>query len=123
MSPPDADEVVGGGEGPADIIADPDQEEAALEAAAREFIAAREKGEPIPRDVMQRLFASWIKLYAVEFQSGERWWPFQERRAMPATAVMILCNAMLRAIQSETFELAIWQAFSGNVAPPQSDDL
>ena len=122
MSPPEPAEGDDGG-GPADLIADEAEEAAALEAAARALIAARERGEEIPREVLQHMFAALAKLYAVQFQSGDRWWPFEQRRAMPATAVMILCNAMLRAINSETFELAIWQAFSGNVSPPQSENL
>jgi len=120
MSSPEA-QADGGG--PADIIADAVEEVAELEAAARALIAERERGDELSKEVQQRLLAALTKLYAIQFQTGDRWWPFQHRRAMPATAVMILCNSMLRAINSETFELAIWQAFSGNVAPPQSEDL
>ncbi len=118
MSQPEPD-----ASGPADQIADEAAETEALAAAARAVVDAHARGEAISDEVLQAMFAPLAKLYAVRFQAGDRFWPFAERRAMPATAVMILCNSMLRAINSETFELAIWQAFSGNVAPPQSEDL
>ncbi len=109
--------------GPADQIADEAAESAAIEAACRALVAARDKGEAVSAEQVQALLAPLAKLYAVRFQAGDRFWPFANGRGMPATAVMILCNAMLRNINSETFELAIWQAFSGNVAPPQSEEL
>ncbi len=109
--------------GPADQIADEAAETEALAAAARAVVEARERGDDVSNAQLQAIFAPLLKLYAVRFQSGDRFWPLAERRAMPATAVMIACNSLLRAINSETFELAIWQAFSGNVEPPQSEDL
>jgi hypothetical protein len=118
MSQPESDVV-----GPADQIADERAESATLVAAARTLVAAHDRGEEVSDEALQAILAPLIKLYAVRFQAGDRFWPFGSRRGMPATAVMILCNAMLRAINSETFELAIWQAFSGDVAPPQSEDL
>jgi hypothetical protein len=109
--------------GPADRIADEAAETAALATAARILADAHAKGEAVTGEMLQRVLAPLAKLYAVRFQSGDRFWPFANGRGMPATAVMILCNAMLRNINSETFELAIWQAFSGDVAPPQSEEL
>ncbi len=118
MSPPEP-----ATSGPADQIADEAVESAALEAAARALVAARDRGEEVSAEAIQQILAPLAKIYAVRFQAGDRFWPFANGRGMPATAVMILCNAMLRNINSETFELAIWQAFSGDVAPPQSEDL
>lgn len=117
MSSPETRERTGAG--PADVICDEAAESAAAEAAARDLIAAREKGEDIPDEALQRLMSALVKIYAVRFQEGCRTPPISGPRNMPATAVMVTCAAMLRALNIEVFELAIWQAFSSGTGSKQ----
>jgi hypothetical protein len=109
MSSPDRPDEDGSG----DAIADLAEETAELEGVARALIAAREAGGPIPKEVVQRGITALLKLYATRFQMGDRFSPFVDGRAMPATAVMISTTAMLRSVNIEVFELGFWQAFAG----------
>jgi hypothetical protein len=54
-----------------------------------------------------------VRLYSVKFQLGERWEPFAEDSMVPATAAMIMCTTMMRAVNVEVFELGMWQSWSG----------
>ena len=108
MSSPDRpdDEEVG------DLLADVGQETEALKDFARKLLAVDDGTGP-PDELVREGLTALTKLYTVKFQIGERWSPFIDDRAMPATAVMIMCTAMLRAVNVELFELGMWQAWSG----------
>lgn len=95
-----------------DLLADVGQETAALQEFARKILALEDGAEPSD-ELIQEGLTALTKLYTVKFQIGERWSPFIDDRAMPATAVMIMCTAMLRAVNVELFELGMWQAWSG----------
>jgi len=95
-----------------EVIADIPDEEKALRAFAKR-ISEIPKGEPIPDEVIQEGFTALVRLYAVKFQLGERWEPFAEKNVVPATAAMIMCTAMMRAVNVEVFELGMWQSWSG----------
>ena len=95
-----------------DLLADVGDETAKLQAFAEKMLAL-EKGSEPPDELIQEGLTALTRLYTVKFQVGERWSPFDDDRAMPATAVMIMCTAMLRAVNVELFELGMWQAWSG----------
>ncbi len=95
-----------------DLLADVDEETAVLRQIARRILEAPE-GEALPDEVVQQALTAMTRLYTVKFQMGERWPPFVNDREMPATAVMIMSTAMLRAVNLELFELGMWQAWSG----------
>ena len=95
-----------------DLLADVGEETANLQAFAEKMLALKE-GEAPPDALIQEGLTALTRLYTVKFQVGERWSPFVDDRAMPATAVMIMCTAMLRAVNVELFELGMWQAWSG----------
>ena len=95
-----------------DLLADVGEETARLQAFAAKMLELEEGEEP-PDALIQEGLTALTKLYTVKFQIGERWSPFVDDRAMPATAVMIMCTAMLRAVNVELFELGMWQAWSG----------
>ncbi len=95
-----------------DLLADVGEETARLQAFAAKMLELGEGDEP-PDALIQEGLTALTKLYTVKFQIGERWSPFVDDRAMPATAVMIMCTAMLRAVNVELFELGMWQAWSG----------
>ena len=88
-------------------------------AAARVIIAAREKGEDIPDEALQQMMSALAKIYTVRFQEGCRTPPISDPRNMPPTAVMVTCASMLRALNIEVFELAIWQAFTSGMGSKQ----
>lgn len=108
MSSPDDRE----GEEAGDLLADVGEEAAALRAFARKMLALDEGAAP-PDALIQEGLTALTRLYTVKFQIGERWSPFVDDRAMPATAAMIMSTAMLRAVNVELFELGMWQAWSG----------
>ncbi len=103
----------GGGVGDAgDLLADVGEETAVLRQLAQRILDQPE-GEELPDELVQQAFTAMTRLYTVKFQMGERWPPFVNDREMPATAVMIMSTAMLRAVNLELFELGMWQAWSG----------
>jgi len=112
MSSPDVDpravDLPEGGE----VLAHIPDEEAAMRAFAKR-IAEVPEGEPIPNEVVQEGFTAMVRLYSVKFQLGERWEPFTEDSMVPATAAMIMCTTMMRAVNVEVFELGMWQSWSG----------
>lgn len=95
-----------------DLLADAGEETAILRQLARRILDQPE-GEALPDEVVQQALTAMTRLYTVKFQMGERWPPFTSDREMPATAVMIMSTAMLRAVNLELFELGMWQAWSG----------
>ena len=112
MSSPEQDpraaDLPEGGE----VIAHIPDEEAALRAFAKR-IAEVPEGEPIPNEVIQEGLTAMVRLYSVKFQLGERWEPFSECDMVPATAAMIMCTTMLKAVNVEVFELGMWQSWAG----------
>ena len=105
-SPEPPEEEVG------DLLADVGEETDKLKAFARKILEL-EGGEEPPDALIQEGLTALTRLYTVKFQIGERWSPFVDDRAMPATAVMIMSTAMLRAVNVELFEVGMWQAWSG----------
>lgn len=95
-----------------EVIAHIPNEEAALRAFAEKMRALAD-GDPVPDELIQEGFSAMVRLYAVKFQLGERWMPFPETQVVPATAAMIMCTAMMRAVKVEVFELGMWQSWSG----------
>jgi hypothetical protein len=87
-------------------------EEATIRAFAKK-IGELPEGEPIPDALVQEGMTALVRLYAVKFQLGERWAPFPDNNTVPATAAMIMCTAMMRAVNVEVFELGMWQSWSG----------
>ena len=95
-----------------DLLADVSVETEALKEFARKILAL-EEGEQPSNELVQQGLTAMTRLYTVKFQVGERWSPFVSNQAMPATAVMIMSTAMLRAVNVELFELGMWPAWSG----------
>ncbi len=95
-----------------DLLADVGEETAILRQLAQSILNQPE-GEELPDELVQQALTAMTRLYTVKFQLGERWSPFVNDRQMPATAVMIMSTAMLRAVNLELFELGMWQAWSG----------
>lgn len=105
---PRAADLPEGGE----VIAHIPDEEIAIRAFAMK-IGELPKDEPIPDALIQEGMTALVRLYAVKFQLGERWPPFPDNNTVPATAAMIMCTSMMRAVNVEVFELGMWQSWSG----------
>ena len=95
-----------------EVIAHIPDEETALRAFAKK-ISELPPDAPVPDELVQEGLTTLVRLYAVKFQLGERWAPFPENNTVPATAAMIMCTAMMRAVNVEVFELGMWQSWSG----------
>jgi hypothetical protein len=95
-----------------DLLADIGEETVILRQLAQRIIDQPE-GEELPDELVQQALTAMTRLYTVKFQMGARSPPFINDREMPATAVMIMSTAMLRAVNLELFELGMWQAWSG----------
>lgn len=95
-----------------ELIADVREETEALRDFA-EKIGNLKEGEQISDELVQQAMTALVRLYTVKFQLGERWPPFAPGTPVPATAAMIMSTAMLRAVNVETFELGLWQSWSG----------
>ena len=86
--------------------------DAALADCARRLTAALEDPDAVSDASLQNLFASVARLHALK--SGDLPIPaFGARRDVTANYVMIAATAMLRAVNVQVFELAMWQSFSG----------
>jgi hypothetical protein len=111
MSPPEDPRIADLPEG-GEVIADISEEELAIREFGRKM-AELPEGVPVPDELVQEGLTALTRLYSVKFQLGERWPPFQPGRAVPATAAMIMCTSIMRAVNVEVFELGMWQAWSG----------
>lgn len=60
----------------------------------------------------QALIGALVKLYAANAEAGERYAPLGMRSAVTATDVMVVCGALLKAVDLQVFELGMWQSWS-----------
>jgi hypothetical protein len=62
---------------------------------------------------IQHMLAKAVRLYAERAAEGDRALPAFAADAVTATDVMVTVTAMLKAVNLQTFELGMWQAWSG----------
>lgn len=85
----------------------------ALEFAARiEKMVETGDLQTLQPHAQQALIAALCKLYAANTEAGERYPALGQRSAVSATDVMILCGALLKAVDLQVFELGMWQSWS-----------
>jgi hypothetical protein len=85
----------------------------ALEFAARiEKMVENGDLQTLQPHAQQALIAALCKLYAANTEAGERYPALGQRSAVSATDVMILCGALLKAVDLQVFELGMWQSWS-----------
>src|ERR1700691_3948765 len=63
-------------------------------------------------DALQALIAASCRSYSARRQAGEQLIPVA-KGTLPATDVMITASGLLRAADLSTFELGMWQGFTG----------
>jgi hypothetical protein len=95
----------------------------ALQEAARTALAAAEKAldegttEAIDDETVQRLLTAGTRLFANKVEMEDRFFaPFTSAEAVTATDVVMTVTDMLRAVNLNTFDLAMW------FRRPRSDD-
>ena len=57
--------------------------------------------------------AALCKLYAANMEAGDKFPVVKDRFAVTGTDAMILCGALLKAVDLQVFELGMWQSWSG----------
>lgn len=62
---------------------------------------------------MQALMATLVKLYSASAEAGNRYPLLEGRMAVTGTDAMIVCGALLKAVDLQVFELGMWQSWSG----------
>lgn len=87
-------------------------------ADAKRLAVALERGitdgrlDAISADVLQALIAATCRNYSARRQAGEDFAPIA-KNSISATDVMIMASSLLRAADLSTFELGMWQGFTG----------
>ncbi len=86
-----------------------------LEAAARTALDIAEKAhndgttEKISDETVQRLLTAGTRLFANKVEMEDRFFlPFTSPEATTATDVVVVVSDMLRAVNLNTFDLAMW---------------
>jgi hypothetical protein len=87
-------------------------------AEAKRVIAAIERSiadgklDTLPAETLQALIAAACRLYAARREAGEEFTPVA-KNALAATDVMVTASGLLRAADLATFELGMWQGWTG----------
>jgi len=86
-----------------------------IETAATAALAAAEKAlaegttDQISQEAVQRLLTAGARLFANKLEMEEKYFlPFTSREATTATDVVVTVSEMLRAVNLNTFDLAMW---------------
>jgi 4-hydroxy-L-threonine phosphate dehydrogenase PdxA len=82
-----------------------------LAAAIERSIAAGRLND-VSADALQALMAAACRVYAARRQAGEDFAPIA-KHTISATDIMITASGLLRAADLSTFELGMWQGFTG----------
>jgi len=87
-------------------------------AEANRLVAVIERGiaagrlDVVSADALQALIAVACRTYAARRQGGEDFAPVV-KNTISATDIMIVASGLLRAADLSTFELGMWQGFTG----------
>jgi hypothetical protein len=85
---------------------------------AKHLAATIERGvaagrlDVVSTDALQALIAAACRAYAARRQAGEDFAPIAKHN-ISATDIMITASSLLRAADLSTFELGMWQGFTG----------
>ena len=84
-----------------------------LAAILEEKLAAGELDALTPQ-AMQTLLAAMCKLYGASVEAGVKYPVLGDRMAVSGTDAMIMCGALLKAVDLQVFELGMWQSWAGS---------
>jgi len=97
---------------PEKVIDTPLSAEAGRLAATIERLVEKGELETLQPHAQQALLAALCKLYGANSEAGNRYGALGPRSAVSATEVMIMCGALLKAVDLQVFELGMWQSWS-----------
>jgi hypothetical protein len=94
-----------------------------LSSVAEALGAAVTDPDKIPDAEFRALIANAVRLYAAKAENGMRTPLPRGGAGVTVTETMITCTDLLHALNVQMFELAMWQAMTGNcIAPHQRVD-
>ena len=97
---------------PEKVVDTPASAEALRIAAMIEKKLAEGELDALQPHAQQALVGALCKLYAANSEAGQRYPVLGQRSAVTATDVMIMCGALLKAVDLQVFELGMWQSWS-----------
>ncbi len=97
---------------PGTVVNTPESAEALRVAAMIESALAEGDLECLQPHAQQALIGALCKLYAANAEAGNRYPVVGGRTAVTATDAMVMCGALLKAVDLQVFELGMWQSWS-----------
>ena len=95
-----------------------------LARSADELSAALNDPDRIPDEALRALIANALRLYAVKAENGMRTPLPPGGGGVTVTDAMLAVTDILHALNTQLFELSMWQAMTGNcIAPHQRVDV
>ena len=91
----------------------PASDEARAFAAMLEAKHAAGEFDVLTPEASQALMAALCKLYSANMEAGNKYPVLRDRFAVTGTDAMIVCGALLKAVDLQVFELGMWQSWSG----------
>ena len=91
----------------------PLSDEALAFAAKLEEKFANGDFEALTPEATQALMTAICKLYSANAEAGNKFPVVKDRFSVTGTDAMILCGALLKAVDLQVFELGMWQSWSG----------
>ena len=99
---------------PGAVVNTAESEEALRVAALIEKALADGDLNCLQPHAQQALIGALCRLYAANSEAGNRYPVVGGRTAVTATDVMVMCGALLKAVDLQVFELGMWQSWSSN---------
>jgi hypothetical protein len=99
---------------PGAVVNTAESEEALRVAAMIEKALADGDLNCLQPHAQQALIGALCRLYAANSEAGNRYPIVGGRTAVTATDVMVMCGALLKAVDLQVFELGMWQSWSSN---------
>jgi hypothetical protein len=91
----------------------PESDEARKFAAMLEAKFAEGRFGVLTPEATQALMTALCKLYSANMEAGNKFPLVKDRMSITGTDAMIVCGALLKAVDLQVFELGMWQSWSG----------
>ena len=99
---------------PQAVVSTAESDEALRVAAMIESALAAGDLNCLQPHAQQALIGALCRLYVANAEAGNRFPVVSGRTAVTATDVMVMCGALLKAVDLQVFELGMWQSWSNN---------
>ena len=80
---------------------------------AVEAVLGHDGASRVPPEAIQNLIAAGCRAYAARIEAGDSFPPVPNRGPVTSTDVMVTVSALLKAVDLNTFELGMWQSWTG----------